>query len=247
MRGVLESVVGIFHGDELDKVILGKAPHRLERDDLVLRAMEDEDVVGMLHVVYLLDIRGFKLGQELAAHLYLPVKADGHGLSPAKLVQLVVFHDGVREYLGHVDRGASKRDLLERAFVFGNVFQHEIAAEARRVCVDVIGVKLRFYIVRGKADIRHAVLQRKLLFHIVAMAGQVEGHDSDALIFGQHPVREFLRRAVVLMPGKAVDEQHRLFNTGAFAVIQLAADVLSAFIYLKILFHTLCLRNHISS
>ena len=69
------------------------------------------------------------------------------------------------------------------------------------------------------------------------MTGQVIDQDGGSFELRQNTIGKFMRRAIILVPCKAVSKQDNLFNRGAIAEIQLAMNILSAFVYLKILFN----------
>lgn len=78
---VREGVVGIFHFDKLDYIVLREFPGDLNGSHFVFCAVDHEDLVCVVHEVPGADIMGFQVIKKLSGNFDLPVVAPEYFLA----------------------------------------------------------------------------------------------------------------------------------------------------------------------
>ena len=109
--GIAEGVVGVFHREEGDHVVLRKFPGILDGGQLVLGPVENQHIVRPVEVLILPDVRPVQIVQELLVHLHLPFVAHLDFLALFQLLHLFRAQV-VPGQLGHVDPRAPEGHLF---------------------------------------------------------------------------------------------------------------------------------------
>ena len=178
--GVLERVVGSLDGDELDDVVLGERFGVFEGDHLILRAVQDHHRVGEVEVLVVERAEGLEVVEEGLVDFHLALEADLDFLSLLELC-LVSIWDAAVHRLVHVDGRAAQRNLAEGVADLDEVAQCQVAAEARRVDADILGLQLALGVFGDDGQVGQALADRQFLARVHAVAGPVKGDDAPAL------------------------------------------------------------------
>lgn len=238
--GVLERVVGALDGDEFDDVVLGEVFCVLERDHLVLRAVQDQHIIGEVEVLVVERAEGLEIVEEGLVDFHLALEADLDFLALCELC-LVGVWDAAVHRLVHVNGRAAQGNLAEGVADFDEVAQRQVAAEARRVDADVFCLQLALGVLRDDGQVGQALADGQLLARVHAVAGPVEGDDAPALVLGGQVFAEIRRAGRLLVAAEAVRDDGDVLEGArrlvAIAADELAADAQTLLIDVKMLFH----------
>ncbi len=137
---ILERVVGPFDGDELDDVVFGEIPDQVDGNHFVLRAMEDEDVIGKIEIFVVTDVETLEVIHESLVDFHLAVEADLDFLAFLQFGEAFIGNMVAHAFI-HVDARASQGNLFEGIALFDEVAQCDVSAETCRIVVDVLGLE----------------------------------------------------------------------------------------------------------
>ena len=193
--------------------------------------MHDEHGIRDAGKIILHDIRRPDLGEEGRADGNLPVESHGHVLALRELTAVRFGEHRIKDLM-HIDRGAAKRDQVERIAVFLNISQRKIAAEAGGIAIEPLGMKRFFCPSDHGGKVCIAVVKAQLLPHVLAVTGPVETEHCKLLVFRKHVLRKARGRTGALMPGEAVAVDDRVLGLGVPAVEQ-APDIVLSVVYRK--------------
>lgn len=229
-----ETMIGTLDGIKLDHVIFGKSFDRLEGDDLILCALQNQKIIGLLQIIPFSDVRFLETIEKDLIDLNFPVKADEGGFAFVDQLPVVIGHDGVLHHFIHVDRRAAEGHLDKGHARLGDIFQKEIPTEAGCVDIKLRCGKLLVHPRKDQPDIGIAVLQPQLLVDIIAMTGPVEGHDGDIFILFQNAFGKALRCFVVLVTAETMPKENELSDLIAVGRVKLAADAAALRVDIKV-------------
>lgn len=237
---VLEGMVGPFDGDELDDVIFGEVPDQVDRNHFVLRAVEDEDVVGKIEIFVVADVETLEVIHESLVDLHLAVETDLDFLAFLQLGKAFVGNVIAHAFI-HVDARAAQGDFFEGIALFDEVAQGNVGAEARRIVVDVLGLEFGPGIVDDQCQIGHTFRDGQFFAGVSAMAGPVKGDDGVVLVFARQVFRKMDGSGRVFVAAESVGDDDDVVEGACLFIIvideQLAADAVSLLINVEILFH----------
>ena len=237
---VLEGVVGPFDGNEFDDVVFSEFPDEVDGNHFILRAVEDEDVVGKIEVFVVADVEALQIIHKCLVDFHLAFETDLDFLALLQFGKAFV-GDMVAHAFIHVDAWAAQGDFLEGIALFDEVAQGDVSAETRRIVVDVFGLELGLSIIDDPGQIVHAFREGQLLAGVGAVAGPVEGDDGVVLVFARQVFSEMDRPGRVLVAAEAVRDDDDIVESARLFIIiideQLAADAVALLIDVEILFH----------
>ena len=112
--------------------------------------------------------------------VFLAVKANRNRLVFRERLLLLIAHNSQREHVVHINGRTTQRDFLVNAAVLRDISQELIAAEARRINIYLIGMKLLSGIIVNCFYVGIEVLHvGQLLFDVVTVARRVKSNDSN--------------------------------------------------------------------
>ena len=239
---VLEGMVGPFDGDELDDVVFGEVLDQVDRNHFVLRAVEDEDVVGKIEIFVVADVETLEVIHESLVDLHLAVETDLDFLAFLQLGKAFVGNVIAHAFI-HVDARAAQGDFFEGIALFDEVAQGNVGAEARRIVVDVLGLEFGPGIVDDQCQIGHTFRDGQFLAGVGTVAGPVKGDDGVVLVFARQVFRKMDGSSRVLVAAEAMRDDDDVVEGACLFIIiideQLAADAVALLIDVEILFHTI--------
>ena len=237
---VLEGVVGPFDGNEFDDVVFSEFPDEVDGNHFILRAVEDEDVVGKIEVFVVADVEALQIIHKCLVDFHLAFETDLDFLALLQFGKAFV-GDMVAHAFIHVDAWAAQGDFPERISYFEDVAQGEISAEAGGIVVKEFRAQRVFCVVCDQGQIGHAFGNGQLFAGVFAVAGPVKGDDGKIFILRRQLFGKVGRAGRVFAAAEAVgDDGHVVEPALRFMAVmheEPAADAVAFFVDIKMFFH----------
>ena len=197
--GVSKSVIRVLYRHKLDHIVVREFRRVVKRYHFVLSAVQNDQIVRIIHIIIFGDICRFQIIQELLSDLDLSVKTYKSRFALEDFVMVVLGHNAVGDRFIHFNSRAPERSFSKRISVLRYIFEEQIAPETGCISIELIGIKPLLYIFNDHSQVKITLAEQKIFARVVAMTGPIKSNNANILMFGYDLGGKLLSGLVILM------------------------------------------------